>query len=97
MNQDSNESNQPDVNRVASLALLDSPEAMKLAVVWPYLGDGDRDSDRAWADLAGVSRLAAEKVIPGLRASGICRRDGTTDDLALKFIASRMRNGGKRK
>lgn len=69
----------------SALVFLDTTDARKLAVAWRLLGE-DR-TDIAWATLAGVSPVSAARHRHALTGSGICREDGTTDDLALRYVA----------
>lgn len=69
----------------SALVFLDSSDARKLAVAWRLLGT-DR-TDLAWGAVAGVSPLVAARHRQSLTRSGICREDGTTDDLALRYVA----------
>jgi hypothetical protein len=66
-----------------ALVFLEDPIARKLAVAWTACG-GD---DAHWLDSAGLSdNLEARRACKSLRANGICRDDGVTDDLALSYI-----------
>lgn len=80
-----------DYQRAAALALLDSPEARRLAAAWPFLGEDK--SLEAWGRAAGVTPAAAQRFAPPLLAAGICKDDGMTEGLALQFIAARMTQG----
>lgn len=70
---------------VSHLVFLDSVAARKLAVAWQLLHD-DR-TDEAWMRLAGVTHLEFARTARSLRASNICRDDGSTDEIAIKYIA----------
>lgn len=80
-----------DYQRAAALALLDSPAARRMAAAWPFLGE-DR-SLAAWAAAAGVPGAAAQRFGPALRTAKICRDDGTTEELALQYIAAQTTKG----
>lgn len=86
---------QPDPKLAASLVLLDTADAQKLAAMWPHLQADERDSHAAWGSASGVSSLNAEIYGKPLRRSGICADDGTTNELALKYIAKHTLRGMK--
>lgn len=70
----------------SSLVLLESIAARRLAVAWQFLGE-DR-GEASWAAVAGVPTFDARRFGAGLKASDICRADGTTDPLALNYIGA---------
>jgi hypothetical protein len=75
----------------SDLVFLEKREAQLLAAAWPHLKK-PRTEER-WQRLAGVDEYEAESLCLILRESEICKEDGTTDPLALAFIASRMTRG----
>jgi hypothetical protein len=77
----------------SALVFLDDLAARKLAAAWPLLGEC-RDT-ATWAKVAGVSKWEAERIVDSLRQSGICLDDGTTNAVALKFVASKAIEAGK--
>jgi len=66
--------------------------SLRLAMAWPALDDR---SVRAWAEAAGVTELQARQFGPALRRNGLCRNDGTTAPLAIKFVAAKMASAMK--
>jgi hypothetical protein len=73
----------------SALTFLEEPEARRLAVAWTTLDRWERDEGR-WAAAAGVSPSVASRIGPVLVRSGICRDDGTLDELARQYIAAQV-------
>lgn len=73
--------------KASDLIFLETREAQVLASSWPYLKEPRTETN--WIALSGLDDSAAS-LIGILKASGICNDDGTTDPLALQFIAQRM-------
>lgn len=78
----------------AALILLDNPTPCRLAVVWGHVDHknitAQEERDIQWGKLAGVSHADVRRFGPGLITTAICRSDGTTEELALKFIRSKV-------
>lgn len=70
-----------------ALVFLEEPLARRLAVAWPTCG-GDEDT---WFEAAGIGAVQladAHRLARALRINGICRDDGVTDSLALRYVAA---------
>lgn len=83
-------SNPVDPLDAASLVLLDTPVAQKLAAAWPRLKPSERSDIAKWAAVAAVEAFRAKTIAPALRRCGICRDDGTTSPLALQYLTRLM-------
>lgn len=70
-----------------ALVFLDEPLARRLAVAWVSC----RGQEEHWLEAAGIDRrlyVDAHRLTRALRINGICRDDGITDVLALKYIST---------
>ncbi len=83
---DSHQSDAIEMHQTA-LVFLDDPIARRLAVAWASCR-GKFESDDDWTSAAGLSYSSdAKRLCRALKINGICRENGTTDTLALQYIA----------
>jgi hypothetical protein len=70
-----------------AIVFLETPLARRLAVAWTT----GVDSDEEWLEAAGIlpaEQTDALRICMALRRNNICHDDGTTDQLALNYIAA---------
>jgi hypothetical protein len=71
----------------SALVFLENPLARRLAAAWPMCNGTNTE----WLDAAGVTvgeQSTALKTAAALKANGICRANGVTDELAMQYLAA---------